>query len=129
MDIDEENRSKLVVYGMDWIGKILLVYSRICISTFTMYIGSLGYMIAVKQVDSAYFVYCMGDLILPQTLFNFKDFKDTLDLLFAFKHHHQDLQRIVEPAYHRQIAQSTLQNYRMSSAEKRSPSPDTFLHQ
>ena len=92
-----------------------------------MYIGNLGYVIAVKQVDSAYFVYFMGDLILPQTLGNFCDFKNTLDLLFSFKHHHQELAPIVEPAYHRKNAQSTLRKYRTTSIEKRPRSPDTFF--
>lgn len=84
-------------------------------------------MIGVKQVDTAYIVYHLGDLILPQTLLNFTDFKDTLNLLFAFKHHHQHLEEIVEPAYHRQKAQATLHAYRSSSNPKRSPSPDTLF--
>ncbi|KAI7847182.1 hypothetical protein BDC45DRAFT_24964 [Circinella umbellata] len=108
MPIDEDLRDEMVVYGMDWI-------------------GNMGYVIAVKQVDSAYLVYFMGDLILPQTLGNFCDFKDTLNLLFSFKHHHQKLAVIVEPAYHRHKAQSTLRKYRTTLMEKRSPSPDTFF--
>ncbi|KAG2223842.1 hypothetical protein INT45_012715, partial [Circinella minor] len=108
MPINEDLRDEMIVYGMDWI-------------------GNLGYVIAVKQVNSAYLVYFMGDLILPQTLSNFCDFKDTLDLLFSFKHHHQELALIVESAYHRQNAQATLRKYRTTSMEKRSPSPDTFF--
>ncbi|KAG0175120.1 hypothetical protein DFQ28_005031 [Apophysomyces sp. BC1034] len=38
MPIDEENRGELIVLGMDWL-------------------GTSGYMIAVKQVDFACFVY------------------------------------------------------------------------
>ncbi|KAF7723338.1 hypothetical protein EC973_002086 [Apophysomyces ossiformis] len=108
MPVDDDKREELFVLGMDWL-------------------GSLGYMIAIKQFDSAYVAYFMGDLILPPTLSNLGDFKQTLDLLFAYKHHHVQLEKILEPAYHRNKAQSILQHYRSPAIPKRDLSPDTFF--
>ncbi|KAI7854175.1 hypothetical protein BDC45DRAFT_131305 [Circinella umbellata] len=64
----------------------------------------LGYIIAVKQ--------SIPHMIIPATLVNLGNFKQSLDFLFAYKQHDVRLQNIMEPTYHRKKDKSRLQSYR-----------------
>ncbi|ORY94413.1 hypothetical protein BCR43DRAFT_442170, partial [Syncephalastrum racemosum] len=107
MPIDNDNRADLFVLGMDWL-------------------GSIGYLFAVQQYDSAYLVHWISDLILPATLSNIRDFKQTLDVLFSCKHRHTRLERIMGPAYHGRKAESILKTCCSPATPKRELSPDTI---
>ncbi|CDH59280.1 predicted protein [Lichtheimia corymbifera JMRC:FSU:9682] len=78
-------------------------------------------------MDKAYVVQHVGDLHIPQSLSTLSDFEATLELLYQFKHHHQRLKSIIEPAYHRLSMERTLQPYRTPATRERSISPDTFF--
>ncbi|KAG2189899.1 hypothetical protein INT46_008219 [Mucor plumbeus] len=54
------------------------------------WVGYVGFLFAISPVSDTHSVYSMGDLIF---------LKDTLDTLFKYKHHHQNLLKIIEPAY------------------------------
>ena len=84
-------------------------------------------MIAVKHVDDGYCAYHMGDIKIPPTSNNFKDFTSTLNLLYQYKHHLINMTEIVEPAFYREQAKSKLHTYRLPSNPKRPPSPDTLF--
>lgn len=85
-------------------------------------------MMAIKKVDSAYVAYHIGDLALPVSLSCLKDFKQTLNLLFSFKHHHFELRRILAPCCRRQANNQVLSMYRYGNVSpKRSLSPGTFF--
>lgn len=85
-------------------------------------------MMAIKKVDSAYVTYHIGDLALLVSLSCLKDFKETLDLLFFFNHHHFQLKKILSPCYQRQVKNQKLKFYRCNNApSKRPPSPGTFF--
>ncbi|EPB85949.1 hypothetical protein HMPREF1544_07281 [Mucor circinelloides 1006PhL] len=90
--------------------------------------GDVGYMMAIKKVDSAYVAYHIGDLALLVSLSCLDDFKQTLDLLFSFRHHHFELKRILAPSCRRQANSQVLNMYRCGNASaKRSSSPGTFF--
>lgn len=109
MPLDDDQRSNVFVIGIDWLGDV-------------------GYMMAIKKVDSAYVAYHIGDLALPVSLSCLKDFKQTLNLLFSFKHHHFKLRRILAPSCRRQANNQILNMYRCGNAPaKRSSSPGTFF--
>ncbi|KAG1071278.1 hypothetical protein G6F42_026040 [Rhizopus arrhizus] len=91
-------------------------------------IRDVGYMMAIKKVDSAYVAYHIGDLALLVSLSCLDDFKQTLDLLFSFRHHHFELKRILAPSCRRQANSQVLNMYRCGNASaKRSSSPGTFF--
>ncbi|KAG2202028.1 hypothetical protein INT47_006220 [Mucor saturninus] len=75
-------------------------------------IGGCGYMLGIKSVDGAHIAYHLGDLVLPSSLACLQDFKDILDLLYAFKKYQLMLKAIIESAYHRKQAAGTLGHYR-----------------
>lgn len=69
-------------------------------------------MFGIKSVLGAHIAYHLGDLVLSSSLACLQDFKDTLDLLYAFKKHQLRLKCIIEPAYHRKQATDTLGHYK-----------------
>ena len=84
-------------------------------------------MVSVHGFDGAFITRHVGDLRLPLILGTFGDFENTLDLLFAFKHHQIKLQNAVTSACQREHANKILQMYREPTTPDRSPSPDTFF--
>lgn len=85
-------------------------------------------MMAIKKVDSAYIAYHIGDLVLPVSLTCLKDFKQTLDLLFSFKHHHFKLRKIITPVSRRKVNNEVLNMYRHNNTSTKRPShPGTFF--
>lgn len=85
-------------------------------------------MLNIKKVDSAYVAYHIGDLALLMSLSCLKDSKQTLDLLFSFKHHHLKLRRILAPSCRRQTNNQVFNMYRCGNAPaKRSSSPEPFF--
>lgn len=85
-------------------------------------------MMAIKKVDSAYVAYHIGGLALPASVSCLEDFKETLDLLFSFKHHHFALKRTLASSCRRQANNQVLTMYRGDSApSKRSLSPKVFF--
>jgi hypothetical protein len=98
------------------------------VKVFFFFAGNVGYMMAIKKVDSAYVAYHIGDLALPVSLSCLKDFKQTLSLLFSFKNHHFKLKKILAPSCPRQANNQVLSMYRCGNAPaKRSSSPGTFF--
>ncbi|KAF7721380.1 hypothetical protein EC973_004809, partial [Apophysomyces ossiformis] len=60
--------------------------------------GPMGYMFAIKRVEDIYVVCRLSTLIMPTYLYELSSFVDTLDRLYAWRHHHLRLKDIVLPA-------------------------------
>lgn len=58
-------------------------------------------MFMVTQIEDVCVAKHVEDLKLPLTVHDLENFEETLELLFYWKKHHQKLQNIVVPAYHR----------------------------
>ncbi|KAI7884084.1 hypothetical protein K492DRAFT_192113 [Lichtheimia hyalospora FSU 10163] len=108
LPIDEKDKKGLFVLGMAWI-------------------GTIGYMMSMRALDGGYVAQHVQDLHLPQTLGNVGTFENTLDCLFAFKHHQEHLRQVVEAGYDLQRTQEILQVYRTPSIRQRSASHDTLF--
>ncbi|KAI7856604.1 hypothetical protein BDC45DRAFT_567169 [Circinella umbellata] len=108
MGIGNDEYDKLFVLGVDWIRQN-------------------GYMTGVRRVDRAYCAYHMGDMMVPPTLNNLKDFKSMLDLLYQYKHYLLYMAKIVEPAFYQEAAKKKLYSYQLPPSPKRSCSPDTLF--
>lgn len=60
--------------------------------------GPMGYMFVVKRVEDVYVSRHLSTLVMPTYLHELPSFIDTLDRLYAWRHHHIHLQDIVLPA-------------------------------
>ncbi|CAO3639518.1 unnamed protein product [Mucor fragilis] len=91
------------------------------------WIGDFGYMSCLKPVDGAHVAYHLSSLVLPSSLASLPDFKETLDSLYVFKRRQIKLKEIIEPAFHRQQAPSTLIHYRSGYANEQRITPTTLF--
>lgn len=60
--------------------------------------GPMGYMFAVKRIEDVYVSRHLCTLVIPTYLDELPAFIDTLDRLYAWRHHHCNLKDIVLPA-------------------------------
>ncbi|KAG2229518.1 hypothetical protein INT48_008407 [Thamnidium elegans] len=84
-----QNSKDVYVIGMDWLGLV-------------------GNMFTVSKSKDVTFVHHRGDLIVPTSIHSITWFKETLNNLFIFKHHLQNLEKTIEPErarleYHSQL--------------------------
>ncbi|KAI8644460.1 hypothetical protein BD408DRAFT_430422 [Parasitella parasitica] len=109
LPIAEKQKEDMFVLGMEWIGDV-------------------GFMISVKEVENAHVVHHVGDLSLPRSFAALEDFRNTLDLLYSFKHHYMKMKDVTEIAQHRYTVDQNLARYRSSEQQPSTDDePKTFF--
>lgn len=53
-------------------------------------------MVSVREFEKAHLVHHVGDLSLPRSLRTLEDFRQTLDLLYSYKHHYMKMKDIID---------------------------------
>ncbi|KAL9545353.1 hypothetical protein PS6_008268 [Mucor atramentarius] len=79
LPFDESDRDRVFTVGMDWV-------------------GPMGYMLAVKQVQDVYVAKPISMLLMPRYLDELPSFKESLNCLYAWRNHHLGLKEIMLPA-------------------------------
>ncbi|KAL7328519.1 hypothetical protein PS15p_206781 [Mucor circinelloides] len=110
LPIAEKEKEDMFVLGMEWIGDI-------------------GFMVSVREFEKAHLVHHVGDLSLPRSLRTLEDFRQTLDLLYSYKHHYMKMKDIIEIAQRRYTIDQNLARYRLpeEQLESMDEEPKTFF--
>ncbi|KAI7848070.1 hypothetical protein BDC45DRAFT_524499 [Circinella umbellata] len=82
------------------------------------FIGTVGYMFSVHNVDDVFVANFISDLELPEDLSQLEDFVETVDFLYKFKNHHLKLQEIIIPAHRHHENQQSLAQHRTPAKRK-----------
>jgi hypothetical protein len=91
--------------------------------------GMVGCMYAISAFKDLYIMYDAGGLVMPDDIVTLSSLKDTLKLLFSFKHHLEDLCKRIKPATRRLKCSNQLAKLYSASAPnvKRVKAPVVFF--
>lgn len=91
--------------------------------------GMVGCMYAVTTFKNLYVVHGAGNLIVPDEIGTLSCLKDTLELLFSFKCHLEDLCKLIKPATGKLKCANQLAKLHSTTAsnEKKDKAPVVFF--
>lgn len=86
-------------------------------------------MYAIDTFDDTFSIHYAGDLVIPESLVTLPSLKETLDLLFSFKHHHENLAKIIQSAVEKSKVSDQLRKLRPATTNrmKREIGPVVFF--
>lgn len=86
-------------------------------------------MYAIETFDDTFSIHYAGDLVIPESLATLSYLKETLDLLFSFKHHHENLAKTIQPAVEKSKVSDQLRKLRpaITNHMKRELGPVVFF--
>ncbi|KAI8643806.1 hypothetical protein BD408DRAFT_138530 [Parasitella parasitica] len=77
LNLPINDASEIHTLGMDWLGMV-------------------GCMYAFDTYENIFSIHYAGDLVIPENIGTLYLLKETLDLLYSFKHHHVNLSRSIQ---------------------------------
>ncbi|GAN04039.1 hypothetical protein MAM1_0053d03497 [Mucor ambiguus] len=106
----DDNSDNITTYGMDWLGMV-------------------GCMYAITAFKDIYIAHDAGGLVMSDDIGTLSYLEDTLELLFSFKHHLEDLCKRIKPATGRLKCSNQLAKLYSTSAPnvKRVKAPVVFF--